>query len=174
MVVEAADQAVKAGALGALGIDLKLFLAQLVNFAVVFFVMWKWVYVPLLKTMDERTKRIERGLSDAEAAAASKRMADEARAEIVAEARSESRRIIEAAAASAEAARAETVALAKADVERTVARGKERLAAEQAEILAAVRAEAADLVTAAAEKVLRAKLTAASDAELVRTALKDL
>src|SRR3989344_5376390 len=52
--------------LGTLGIDWKLFLAQLVNFGIVLFVFWKWVVKPLGKTLAERQKRIETGLQNAD------------------------------------------------------------------------------------------------------------
>jgi hypothetical protein len=56
------------GLIGTLGLNRDLFFAQLFNFAVVFFVMWRWVYKPLVKAMDERSATIAKGLSDAEAA----------------------------------------------------------------------------------------------------------
>jgi F-type H+-transporting ATPase subunit b len=174
-MVEATQQATGlAGAAGSLGLDVKLFLAQLVNFGVVVFVMWKWVYVPLLKVLDERTKRIEQGLKDAEAAAASRASAEEERGKTIAAARAEAKRIAEEAAAMAEADRASAVARTKAEVERIVAQGKDRMAQEKDAMMDGIRAEAASLVTAAAEKVLRAKLDAKGDATLVRDALKDL
>ena len=51
MVTEAKQVAESAGILGPLGVDVKLFIAQLVNVGVVLFVMWRWVYKPLLKVM---------------------------------------------------------------------------------------------------------------------------
>jgi F-type H+-transporting ATPase subunit b len=174
-MVEATQQASGlAGAAGALGLNLKLFIAQLVNFGVVLFVMWKWVYTPLLKVMDERTRKIEQGLKDAETAATSRAAADAEREKTIVAARTEAKRIIEEAATAAETERQASVARAKGEVERIVAQGKERLAQEHDALIAGIRAEAADLVAAAAEKVLRQKLDAAGDAKLVKDALKDL
>ena len=47
-------------------IDWKLLIAQAVNFAIVVFALYKFAYKPLLKTMNERTAKIEQGLKDAE------------------------------------------------------------------------------------------------------------
>ena len=58
-VVEAAPhaEAAKESVLGALGVNWKLFIAQLLNFSVVLFIMWKWVYTPLLKAIDPSAER---------------------------------------------------------------------------------------------------------------------
>ena len=174
MVEETKQAAGVAGALGSLGVDGKLFLAQLLNFGVVLLVMWKWVYTPLLKVMDERSKKIEQGLKDATDAAALRRSADEERDTIVLAARADAKRIVEEAAANADTERVAATARTKTEVERIVTQGKERLAMEKETLMASVRAEAADLVTAVAEKVLREKLDAAADKKLIKDALKDI
>ncbi len=174
MVEETKQVAGVAGALGSLGVDGKLFLAQLLNFGVVLFVMWKWVYTPLLKVMDDRTKKIEQGLKDAADAAESRTRADEEREKTILAARTEAKRIVEEAATNAEAERITAAARTKTEVERIVAQGKERLAMEKETLIADVRAEAADLVTRVAEKVLREKLDTAADKKLIKDALKDL
>ena len=97
--VEAAPhvEAAKESVLGALGVNWKLFIAQLLNFSVVLFVMWKWVYTPLLRIIDARTARIDKGLKDAEAAAAAKSGAEKASDEAIVAARREAQRILEEA-----------------------------------------------------------------------------
>jgi len=51
-----------------LGINWKLFLSQMFNFAVLFGVLTFLVYKPLMKVMKDRTKKIEDGLQKAEEA----------------------------------------------------------------------------------------------------------
>ena len=53
------------GPIGALGINLKLFIAQLINFAVILLVLWRFAYKPLLAIMKERQKKIEDSLDNA-------------------------------------------------------------------------------------------------------------
>lgn len=50
----------------ALGIDFKLILAQIFNFVVLLVILKKFLYKPLLKMLDERKKKIEEGLLNAE------------------------------------------------------------------------------------------------------------
>lgn len=173
MVTEAKQVAESTGALGALGVDGKLFLAQLVNFGIVFFVMWKWVYTPLLKVMDERTKKIEQGVSDAEAAGALLRGAKEQGSQAIAEARKQAKAILDEAAAAAEAERQAMADKARLEVERIVAQGKDQLKGEQRKMVAEAKAEVASLVALAAEKVLREKIDPKKDAALIAQALKE-
>lgn len=56
------------GLLGQLGINWKLLLSQTVNFFVLLLVLSKFVYLPLLKVMKARDKRIREGLEKAEQA----------------------------------------------------------------------------------------------------------
>ena len=53
------------GLLGQLGIDWKLFLSQVFNFAILLAVLWQFVYKPLLVVIKKRNEKIEEGLKKA-------------------------------------------------------------------------------------------------------------
>ena len=48
-----------------MNINLKLFIAQLVNFAVVLGILWKFVFTPVANKLQERTDKIEKAMKDA-------------------------------------------------------------------------------------------------------------
>jgi len=48
-----------------LGIDLSALIAQGVNFALLFLILWKFLYKPIIKMLDARTAKIEESLSKA-------------------------------------------------------------------------------------------------------------
>jgi len=48
------------------GINPLLLLAQVVNFAVLLFILKRFLYKPILKVLEERKKRIEESLKNAE------------------------------------------------------------------------------------------------------------
>lgn len=173
MVTEAKQVAESTGALGALGVDGKLFLAQLVNFGIVFFVMWKWVYTPLLKVMDERTKKIEQGVSDAEAAGALLRASEDQGVKAIADARKQAKAILDEAAAAAETERQAMAHKTRLEVEKIVAQGREQLKGEHRKMVTDAKAELGSLVAMAAEKVLREKIDPKKDAALIAEALKE-
>ena len=47
------------------GLDLKLFIVQLINFGIVVFILTKLLYKPVLKAIDERRLVIEEGVNNA-------------------------------------------------------------------------------------------------------------
>jgi len=54
--------------LQALGLDIRILSAQLINFAVLLFVLWRFGYKPILKFLDDRKDQIEKGVDDAKKA----------------------------------------------------------------------------------------------------------
>ncbi len=49
--------------IGALGIDGKAFIIQLVTFILAFLVLQKWAFGPIIRIMEQRRKTIEEGVS---------------------------------------------------------------------------------------------------------------
>jgi F0F1-type ATP synthase membrane subunit b/b' len=43
-------------------VDLKLLIAQVINFGIIFFVLYKFAFKPIAKIMQERTNTIEKKL----------------------------------------------------------------------------------------------------------------
>jgi F-type H+-transporting ATPase subunit b len=143
----------------ALGLDLRIFIAQFINFAILVFVLYRFAYNPILKLLDERKEKIKRGLEDAEAAA-----------KALAEASEEKKHILAAANKEAEAmsARAKEFADKKATDLLTEAQKKAEqmvkdaaLRGEELKVQARKESEAeiAKLAILAAEKVLKEKTT---------------
>ena len=66
LVTEAVQASESTGGLGTLGINLKIFLAQLLNFAIVLVVMWKFAYKPIVKLLEERQEKIARSVKQAD------------------------------------------------------------------------------------------------------------
>lgn len=161
------------GVLASLGVNGKLFAAQLVNFGVIIFVVWKWVYKPLLKTMDAREQKIMAGLSNAEEAKRHLAEAEQKQAAMLKEARMESQRMIETAQQEAEAEHKKLTAETSLDLERQLADARERLKSEKIAMMQTVKNEFADLVLAATEKVARS-LDAKAQHALVTEAITDL
>lgn len=156
-----------------LGLDWKLFIAQLVNFGVILFIVWKWVYTPLVKAMDARAEKIEQGIKDAEVGTKLKETAEEEKQKLIVEARKQSKEIIEKAEADAKVRQDEMITKAKDEVQRVVTEGKQRLRDEQDAMMREAKERVAELVVAATERVLKEKVDAGKDAGLVRAAIED-
>lgn len=159
---------------GSFGVDGPHLIAQLVNFAILAFVLYRFAIKPALGQMEERNRLIEKGLADAQSATqrlAEAQKASEAKlnaasdeaAKILADARHAAKAAVEAAKAEASAAQAEVVAKAKAAIE-----------ADRVKMLAEVRGEVSRLVVETAAKVLEQQLDDATRGRLNEAAVKQL
>ncbi|MBI4262395.1 F0F1 ATP synthase subunit B [Candidatus Uhrbacteria bacterium] len=157
-----------------LGLNWKLFIAQIVNFSVVVFVLWRWAYQPLVKLMDDRTRKIEQGLEDAKRAAHELTELEKMRGTTLREAKQEAQRIIEEATQHAEKMRGDLVLKARTDVEKVVHDAKLAIAREKEIMLNEARGHVAELVVAATEKILQEKIDSKKDRELVETTVNSL
>lgn len=160
--------------LGSLGIQWKLFLAQLFNFGIVLFVLWKWVFTPALSALENRTKTIEQGLKDAESSSKALSSATEEKESTVLAARKEAAGLVETATAEADKIRTETLEKTKAEIAELVAAGKAKLSDEKDQIVLDARSEIADIVVGATEKVIGEKLDAKSHKGLIESAIGKL
>ncbi|HEX3053029.1 MAG TPA: ATP synthase F0 subunit B, partial [Aggregatilineaceae bacterium] len=80
-----------------LGINLGFLLFQLFNFGLIFFLLARFVWPRVLRTLDERQERIAKGLEDARAAEEARANAERERDQILAQARSDGQRLLEEA-----------------------------------------------------------------------------
>lgn len=173
-VTQLAAEAAQTNVLGTLGINWKLLLAQLVNVGIVIFVLSKWVFKPLVKLMDERSKKIDDGLKHAKEADLRLKQAKDKEAELMAEARAEARTIMDAAVAKGEKERLERVERSKQDIDAQIEDAKAKVRQERADALEAVRREVGELVMLATRKVTSGAVDEAAQRKYLEQALRDL
>src|ERR1700690_1735432 len=58
--------AASSGGIAVLGLNVKFFIAQLINFGILLLIFWKWILPGVTKAMQARTERIEKSLTDAD------------------------------------------------------------------------------------------------------------
>lgn len=155
-------------------IDIKLLIAQVINFVIVLFILWKFVYRPLLTLMNDRTQRIEKGLTDAKEAQEKLEQTEFEREQKLIKAQKEAQRLISEAKEEAKKQREEMLKNAREDVGRVVMEGKKQLALEKREILKEIKAEVSELVFAVSKKVLGEEIDAKKNNELVKKSLSKL
>jgi F-type H+-transporting ATPase subunit b len=149
-------------------IDVKLLIAQAVNFAIVFGVLYYFALRPLMKIMGERTEKIEKGLADAKKIEDRLAKTEADYEEEIARARKEANGIIVIAQEQAEVKRQETIARAKEDIGVIINEEKSRIQQEKARTLKELKAEVADLVVASVEKLLAKKIDDRTDREIIK------
>ncbi len=167
----AVEATASANPIGTFGLNLKLFIAQLVNFAIVLLVLWKWVYKPLLKILRERTDTIEKSLADAKQIEQDRLAADETTAAQIKQAKEEARAIIAQSAEKAEALALAGKEKATQEVEQLVAQAKAQIASERTAMKEELKAETMTLAVAVAQKILQEKIDTKADATLIAKAV---
>ncbi|HEU0050434.1 MAG TPA: F0F1 ATP synthase subunit B [Patescibacteria group bacterium] len=168
------NETVQTGILASLGINWELFIAQLINFALVVVVVWRFIYRPLLKTMDDRAKKISDGLSDADLAKKQLLEAEEEKKSILQYARKESQSLVAEARDQAEIEKQKVLDASKKDLEKQLEDARARLKRDKESIIKAIKNEMADLVTLATEKVAGASVNAAAQHGLIEKAIDEL
>ncbi|MBO4206369.1 F0F1 ATP synthase subunit B [Micromonospora echinofusca] len=125
-----------------------------VAFALLCFVLMKFVFPRMEQTFQARVDAIEGGIKRAEAAQAeANQLLEQYRAQL-AEARTDAAKIRDDARADAEGIRADVLAKAREESERIIAAGKEQLAAERATIVRELRAEVGTIAVDLASKIV--------------------
>ncbi len=161
------------GVLGTLGLNLTGFIGQLFNFGVVLFILWRFVYRPLTRLMDERSAEISTGLANAKEASAALERATSEREAVLREARSEAQALLKDTTQKAEDLRKAHFEETKQEIEKLAAEAKAQIATEREAAFATVRRDVADLVAEGIKAAFQDIDKKTADAFLER-AVKDI
>lgn len=161
------------GVIGLFGLNWKLFLAQLVNFAIVLFVLWRFVFKPVVAGMEARTKKIEDSLNTADKVNKEKEEFEQWKAKEMVNARHEAGAIITESKKTATTTKDQILEQAKAEQQQILDQAKLELEQQKQKTLEEAKASIADLVVQSTEKLLRAKLDGKTDAKLIQTVLTE-
>lgn len=148
-------------------------LVSIVQFGLLFFLLQKFLWGPLVKTLASRAAKIREGL---ELAANAQRDREELKREIermLADARREAASLAERSAQAAETAAAQIRAEARAEAERIRQRGRADAEQLHDQALAQLRGEVAGMVIAAASRILGAEIDPAKHRALIERSLDE-
>jgi len=155
-----------------LGINGPFLLAQIINFVVLFLLLRRFLFPPLVKMLDQRRQRIAEGLAAADVA---RKEAEGERARLMAQIeaeRAEAQQRVAAASAQAERVKADILAEARREAEAIKTKAVEEAEAEKQRILA----EAAERIGRREEAIAayQAVLAANPDDAGIKAALAKL
>lgn len=162
------------GLIKALGLDLRILLAQLLNFAILMWVLWRFAYRPVFKILEERRSKVNKGLDDAELAANKLEEAEAQNKQILLEARQESKKILEQAQAKAELKQEEIIAKAEAEIGVIMEKERAKIALEKSKSLSQLREEVSALVMLSLKKFLENNLDEHKDQAIVEKIVASL
>ena len=136
--------------------------------------LWKLGWPALLKSVEERERRIQQQLDEAARAQAESARLLEEHKRMVAAARSEAQEMVAKAKTLAEKERETLLATARHEYEQLLARARKDIEAEKEKAILELRREAVDLSIAAASKLIEAKLDTEANRRLVTEYLATL
>lgn len=158
--------------LSKLGVDWKLLLAQVVNFLILLWVLRRFAYKPMLKFLDDRSKKIETGLRDAKLAGEKLSEMERKEREVLEAAKRESAAIVARAKESAERTGEKIMIESREEAERIMSETRKKIENERESLRTEMRQELAGLVLLATEKVLGEKMKDVKDENIIREAVK--
>ena len=158
----------------ALGIDMKLLVFQIIAFAILVWLLSKYVFPVLMKAVDDRQARIDE--SNAAAADAAKQAAEteEKLAKLLKQARSEATDIVATAKEEAAGLLAKTEEKSKVQAERIVAAAHESIEKDVIAAKKALHNETIELVAQATEKVVGKTVNAGVDKQLIAQSINEV
>jgi len=156
------------------GIDWKLFLAQIVNFSVILFLLRKFAYQPILKMLRDRREGIERGVEMQELAEKNLKESDETKNRILQQANVEALAVVNRGEEIAKDRQDEIIKETNKKVEGVIVDARRIIDQEKMKMADDVMAEAQNLVRMGMAKVLGKMPASERDNKLISEALAEL
>jgi F-type H+-transporting ATPase subunit b len=151
-----------------------LMIWTLIAFLITLFVLKRWAFGPIQRTIDERRERIRQSIEEAEKARSeARRLLEEHRA-LIGQAKSQAEEILADARKVGESMAQRVKAETEADRARRLEETKRQIEAETQRALGLIRAEVAELTLIATQKVTGKVLEDADHRRLIEDAVKDL
>lgn len=154
------------------GVEGKLLIAQLINFFILFFLLKRFAYRPILKMLEKRKNQIETGIRNAEAASQKLKEIEEKEENILRKARKEAQEIIEKTRAQAAKNTERLILAAEKQKAEILQETQAQLEREKRKIISEAKAEIGTLIIQATEKIIEEKIDQKKDEELINKVLK--
>ncbi len=159
--------------LAALGISLPTLIAQIVNFSILFGLLYLFAYKPVLRMLDERSKKVKESLEQTESIKEQAAHAEEEAKKQVEAASKEGQEVIARAVRSGEEVRQQAQQEAKGEAEALITRARVEIQRERDEAIDDLRREFADLTILVAEKVIERSLDKEAHRQLIDKTLEE-
>ncbi|HEV8544376.1 MAG TPA: F0F1 ATP synthase subunit B [Verrucomicrobiae bacterium] len=156
------------------GVDTRHFISQVISFGIVAFVLYKFAYVRILNVLEERRRRIEEGLTNADKIKKELAETETARQQIMAKANAQATKLIEEARAAAAKVQETETQRAIAAAEQIIAKAREAAAQDHARMLQELKKEVGQLVVRTTAQVTGKILTMDDQKRLIEDTNKQL
>ncbi len=151
-----------------------LYIWTIITFLLLFYVLAKFAWKPLLSMLEERESLIKRSLSDAETAREELQKINLESEAIITKARTEAQSILSDGKAAAEKIKDDTVAKAKEEASKIREEAKQQIKAEKDRAISDIKKEVVDLSLNVAEKLIKKNISEKDNASLIEESLEKI
>jgi len=161
------------GGLAGLGINLPTLLAQIINFAILFGLLYLVAYKPIMRVLDARSRKIKESMEQTEFIKEEAARAEQEAEKRIEAASKEGQEVIARAIRTGEEVRQQTQQEARQEAESLIARARTEIQQERDDAIDELRKEFADLTILAAEKVIERSLDKDAHRQLIDKVLEE-
>ena len=161
------------GGIDSLGISLPTLIAQIVNFVVLFGLLYLVAYKPIMRLLDERSRKIRESMEQTELIKQQAAQADEEVKQRIEAAAREGQETIAKALRTGNEIRQQAQQEARQEAESLINRARGEIQRERDEAIGDLRQEFADLTIMAAEKVIERSLDREAHHQLIDKVLEE-
>jgi F-type H+-transporting ATPase subunit b len=159
--------------LASLGINLSTLIAQVINVAILFGLLYLVAFKPVMRMLDERSRRIKESMEQTEYIKQQAVKAEQETEKRIAEAGKEGQKIMDQAVKTGEEMRQKAQEGARQEAEILIIKARAEIQREHDEAIGELRKEFADLTILAAEKVIDRSLDKEAHRQLIDQVLKE-
>ena len=157
-----------------LGVKWPEFIASLINFAIVLFVLWRFAYKPIFEMLAARRQKIADSVANADKIKAELTRTEADRQKVLTQAGDQANKLIDEARQAAARVRETETQKAIAAAEQIVTKAREAAAQERAQMLASLKREVGRLVVQTTSTITGKILTADDQKRLAEETEKQL
>ena len=172
MIASLSQLADSSSGIGALGIDGKALVIQLITFVLAFLVLQRWAFKPILKILNERRETIDKGVQLGDEMQKEKASFEARVAKALSDARNQADEVVSGAQSQARAAIHAAEEKAREKAEGIIAEAQERIDQDTKRARQKLEKELVGLIAETTEAVIGEKVDASKDAALIDRALK--
>ncbi len=153
-------------------IDIPLVIAQVVNFAIVFFVLYWFALKPLMKVMNKRSQDIENGLKNAELSEIKLTEAKKEQEKIIQNAEKQAKQVIIEAHNQSHQERDNIITQAYADQANIIAQAQEKIEHNRIQANHVFREQSAEIITSSIEQLFKGYITSGNGEQLIKEIIR--
>lgn len=173
MITNLTQFAESSSGIGALGLDGKALIIQLITFVLAYLVLRKWAFGPIMKVLNERRQTIEEGVRLGERMKQEQAELEAEVAKKLAEARKEADGIVNDANETSRQMIREAEDKARTKAAGIMQEAEDRIASETKRARKQLQGELVSLISDATEAIIGEKVDAKKDVQLIDRALQE-